>query len=88
MVSFHRLRRGRIVLFWTRGEISRNGATANFLAFMVSLGNVLAPVGVSFSMIRYYNEAQGPLEVDPSTILDLVGSTQFNVLSSMAMSYF
>ena len=34
-----------------------------------------------------YNEAQGPLEVDSSVILDLVGSNQF-LSCPMAMSFF
>ena len=37
-------------------EISRNWATTSFLTFMVGLGTVMVPVGVSFSMLMYYNE--------------------------------
>ena len=32
-------------------EICRNGATAHFLTFLVSLGAVMVPVGVSFSLL-------------------------------------
>ena len=36
--------------------ISRNWATAHFLIFMVSLGTVMAPVGVSFILLMCYSE--------------------------------
>ena len=49
------------------------GPSPSFWPFMVSL----APVGVSFSMLMHYNEAQGLLEVASSTILGLIGSNQF-----------
>ena len=44
---------------------------------MVSLRTVLLLVGVSFSMLMYYSEAQVLLEVKSSTILGLIGSNQF-----------
>ena len=41
-------------------RISRNWATAYFLTFVVSLGTVMVPVGVSFGLLMCYNiEAQG-----------------------------
>ena len=36
--------------------ISRNWVTAHFLTFMVNLGTVMAPVGVSFSVLMCYSE--------------------------------
>ena len=33
--------------------LSRNWATAHVLTFMVGLGTVMAPVGVSFSLLTY-----------------------------------
>ena len=39
-----------------RMEISMNWATAHFLTFMVSLGTVMVPVGVSLSLPICYNE--------------------------------
>ena len=36
--------------------ISRNWATAHFLTLMVSLGTVMASVGVSFSLLMCYSE--------------------------------
>ena len=48
---------------------------------MVSLGTVMAPVDVSFSLLICYNdhitEAKGLVEVNSPAILDLVGSKQF-----------
>lgn len=45
---------------------------------MVSLGTVMAPVGVSFSLLICYNdhitEAKGLVEVNSPAILDLFGS--------------
>ena len=37
-------------------RISRNWATAHFLNFMVCLGTVMMPMGVSFSLLMCYNE--------------------------------
>ena len=36
--------------------ISRNWATTHFLIPMVSLGTVMVPVGVSFSLLMCYRE--------------------------------
>ena len=47
-----------------------------FLVFVWQLSTVMVPVGVSFSMLMHYNEAQGLLEVKSSAILGLVGSNQ------------
>ena len=44
----------------------------------------MAPVGVSFKVLMYYNEyseIQGPLEVESYVILDLVDSIQFRLYS-------
>ena len=75
-----------IPAIWGEGiGISRNWATAHFFTFMVSLGTVMVPVGVSLACwcvtvsvhwgeVQWvYTEAQGLVEVS-STILDLVGS--------------
>ena len=43
---------------------------------------------MSFSMLMHYNEAQDPLEIKSSVILDLACSNQFSVVSSKAMSLF
>ena len=73
--------------------ISRNWATAHFLTFIVGLGTLMVPVGVSFSLLMCYNElmcyteAQGLVEVDSSAILDLFGSNQF-MFYPRAMSFF
>ena len=37
-------------------EVSRNWATSHSLVFRVGPRTVMAPVGVSFSMLMYYNE--------------------------------
>ena len=37
-------------------RISRNWATVHFLAFVVGLGTVMALVGVSFSLLMFYDE--------------------------------
>ena len=51
----------------------------------------MALVGVSLTYTNIlqwgYNEAQGPLEVNPSAILDLAGSNQY-LSCPMAMSFF
>ena len=44
----------------------------------------MAPVGVSFKVLMYYNEyseIQGLLEVESYVILDLVDSIQFRLYS-------
>ena len=56
-------------------RISRNWATAYVLAFYVSLATVMVLVCVSFRLQWVYYEAQGPLEIEPSAILDTVVST-------------
>ena len=58
-------------------EISRNWITAHIWPFMVSLRTVLLPVGVSFSILIYYNEAEVLREVRSTTTLGLVDSNQF-----------
>ena len=74
---------GRIIptILWAGRRFPRNWATAHFWPFMVSLGTVMALVGVSFSMLIYYNERIMRLKVywksKSSAILDLVGSNQF-----------
>ena len=68
-------------------RISSNWATAHFLTFVVSLGTVIVPVGVSFSLLMCYNiEAQGLVKVDLFPILDLFGSNQFMSVSSGSVS--
>ena len=47
---------GVFQLFQEGAEISRNWATAHFLILMVGLGTVMAPVGVSFSLLMCYSE--------------------------------
>ena len=42
---------GVFQLFWEGAGISRNWATAHFLTLMVGLGTVMAPLGVSFSLL-------------------------------------
>ena len=37
-------------------EISRNWATTHFLVFMVGLGTIMAPAGVSSSFLMHYSE--------------------------------
>ena len=44
---------GAFQLFWEGVGISRNWATAHFL---ILLGTVMAPVGVSFSLLMCYSE--------------------------------
>ena len=46
---------GVFQLFGERVGISRNWATAHFLIFMVGLGTVMEPVGVSFNLLMCYN---------------------------------
>ena len=47
---------GVFQLFWEGAGISRDWATAHFLILMVCLGTVMAPVGMSFSLLTCYNE--------------------------------
>ena len=47
---------GVFQLFQEGVGISRNWATAHFLILMVGLGTVMAPVGVSFSLLMCYSE--------------------------------
>ena len=72
---------GRIIpTIWGKGQgFPGIGSPPTFWRFMVGLKTVMEHVGVSFSMPMYYNErtmneAQGLLEVESSTFLDLVGS--------------
>ena len=44
--------------------ISWNWATAHFLIFLVDLGTVMVPVGVSFSMMMCYSKLILRLKVD------------------------
>ena len=55
---FHRLMSGRIIpIILGKGQrFPGNGLPPTFWPFIVSLGTVMAPVGVSFSMLMYYNE--------------------------------
>ena len=56
---------GRLLkIFGGRGGDFRNWATAHFCPFMVSLGTVMAPVGVSFSMPMHYSEHTVKLKVN------------------------
>ena len=48
---------GGVFQVFQEGEgISRNWATAHFLILVVGLGTVMAPVGVSFSLLMCYSE--------------------------------
>ena len=48
---------GLFQLFWGRGgDFQELPPPPTFWPFMVSLGTVMALVGVSFSMLRNYNE--------------------------------
>ena len=58
--------------------IFRIWTTTHFLTFIVGLGTVMAPMGMSFSLLMCYHnevctEAQDLVDVD----LDLFGSNQF-----------
>ena len=69
-------------------EISRNWATAHFCPFMVSLGTVMAPVGVSFSMPMHYSEHTVKLKVNWKSNLPpsrTYGFWPVYVISSMAI---
>ena len=47
---------GVVQLFQEGAGISRSWTTAHVLILMVSLGTVVVPVGVSFSLLMYYSE--------------------------------
>ena len=47
---------GVFQLFQEGVGISSNWATAHFLMLMVGLGTVMAPMGVSFSLLMCYSE--------------------------------
>ena len=53
------------------------GSLLTFWPFMVSLRTVLLPMGVSFSILIYYNEAEVLREVISTTVLGLVDSYHF-----------
>ena len=46
---------GVFQLFWRKGGISRDQAAAHSLTFMIGLETVIAPVGMSFSLLICYN---------------------------------
>ena len=54
---------GVFQLFWEGVRISRNWATAHSFILMVGLGTVVAPVGVSFSLLVRYSERTLRLKV-------------------------
>ena len=54
--------------------ISQNWATIHFLTFMIGLGTVTVPMGVSFSLLMCYNEC----------ILRLKVSVQFSSVQSFS----
>ena len=71
-------------------EISRNCVTTHFLMFIVGLGSVMVPVGVSFSLLMCYDELyRGSRfsDVDLSAILDVFGPNEF-MSCPQAMSFF
>ena len=53
--------------------ISQNWATVHFLTFMIGLGTVMVPMGVSFSLLMCYNEC----------ILRLKVSVQFSSVTQL-----
>lgn len=57
--------------------ISKKWANAHFLAFLATLGTVMAAAGVSVGWLMHYNECTMRLEVRSSTIFSLEGSNQF-----------
>ena len=77
---------GRIIptFFGESMEISRNWATAHFLALLIGLGTVLAIADV---LQWAYTEDQGLAEVDLSAILDPFDSNQL-MLCPPAVSFF
>ena len=84
---------GRIIptIWGKRWGFPGTGPLPTFWPFMVSLRTVMALLGVSFSMLIYYNECIMRLKVhwksETSAILDLVGSNQF-LSCPMATSFF
>ena len=68
---------GRIILTILEGAgISRSWATTHLLTFYRI---VMAFVGCRLADVLQwaYNEAQGPLEIESSAILDIISSDQF-----------
>ena len=73
-----------------KGDISRNWAISHFLTFMAGIGTVMAPVGVSFSLLMCYDELyRGSRfsDVDLSAILDVFGPNEF-MSCPQALSFF
>ena len=73
---------GRIIpLSWGRGtDFQELGHCPLFWPFMFSLGTVITPVGVSFSMLMYYSEHIMRLRstgIQSSAILNLVCCNQW-----------
>ena len=54
---------GVFQLYWEGLGISRNWAAFHMFTFMVDLGTVKAPVGMSFSLLMCYNEQIPRLKV-------------------------
>ena len=77
-----------IPTIWGKGQrFPRVEPSLTFRSLMVSLGTVLAPVGVSFSLLMKQRVFKGLAEVNSATILNLFGSNYF-MLCSQAMSFF
>ena len=75
---------GLFQLSWKKGGALQELGHPSFLVFYGDLGTIMAPVGVSFKVLMYYNEyseIQGLLEVESYVILDLVDSIQFRLYS-------
>ena len=72
---------GRIIaIIWgKRWRFPGIGPLPTFCPVLIGLRTVMAPAGVSISMLLYYSEhiVHGPQEVKSSAILALVGSNQF-----------
>ena len=75
---------GLFQLFWGRGGDFQELATTHFLVFWWCLGTVIAPLGVSFSLLI---EDQGLVEVYLFAVLDPFDSYWF-MLYPWAMSFF
>ena len=82
-ISFANEWEGYFNYFWDT-VISRNWAITHSLVFWECLGTVLAPLGVSFSLLI---EDQGLIKVDLSAMLDPFDSVQF-MLCPWATSFF
>ena len=67
--------------FWEGVEISRNWATAHYLAFWQCLGTVMVPLGVSCSLLI---ENQGLTKVHLSAILDPFDSNRWMLCPSVS----